>query len=118
MTSEDVVRQYFICMQRGAEAETDLLALFHDDAVYVEPFTAPGTSRTHEGKPAIRAALRQGWEAPPPDMTLTVDRIDTDGDEVTSRWTCASPVFPGPIAGEDRYVVREGRIARLDVRLL
>ena len=30
---------------------------------------------------------------PPPDLKLTVDRVDLDGPRVQARWTCTSPAF-------------------------
>ncbi|MCB9780274.1 MAG: nuclear transport factor 2 family protein [Alphaproteobacteria bacterium] len=112
----DVVERYFRCMQAGPGAAEDLFALFADDAVYTEPFT--GTSRTHQGRAAIERTLRDSWQQTPPDLVLTVDRVDVDGDTVTSLWTCTSPVFPGPMRGRDVCVVRDGRIASLEVCFL
>lgn len=112
----EVVDQYFRCMQDGAAAADALFALFADDAVYTEPFS--GSVRTHRGRAAIEACLRGSWQATPPDLVLTVDRVDVDGDTVTSLWTCTSPVFPGPMRGRDVCVVRDGRIASLDVSFL
>ncbi len=116
MQPEDVVNRYFDAMRRGADAAEELFALFADDAVYVEPFT--GALLTFEGRRAIEARLRAGWEDAPPDMTLTVNRIDVEGQVVTSHWTCESPVFPGPVQGRDVCTVRDGRIQHLDVRIL
>lgn len=110
------VEAYFRAMQAGpAEAEA-LFALFAEDALYIEPFS--GTRRTHRGRPAIEHCLRTSWQTAPPDMTLTVDRIDVDEATVTTRWTCRSPVFPHPMRGEDRCRVVAGRIVELDVRFL
>jgi len=113
MTPVEVVDRYFEAMKVGRDAADAMFALFADDAVYVEPFS--GATRTHEGRAAIEACLRAGWENPPPDMTLTVDRVDVDGPIVRSEWTCASPVFPGPMKGLDVCTVEGGRITRLEV---
>ncbi len=113
MTPTEVVHAYFRAMQTGRAAADALFALFADDAVYVEPFT--GVSRTHEGRAAIEACLRDGWDREPPDLTLEVNRIDVDGDVVRSEWTCTSPVFPAPVRGVDVCTVKGGRIARLEV---
>ena len=108
-----LIDRYFDAMRAGRDGEEALLALFADDAVYTEPFT--GVARTHTGKAAIRACFQASWESAPPDMGLTVDRVDLDGDTVRSEWTCTSPAFPGPMKGVDRYTLRDGRIARLEV---
>ena len=113
MTPTDVVHEYFRAMQSGREAADALFALFDDDAVYVEPFT--GAPRTHAGRAAIEACLRDGWDREPPDLALEVNRIDVDGEVVRSEWTCTSPVFEAPIRGVDVCTVRDGRITRLEV---
>ena len=50
-------------------------------------------------------------------MTITLDRLDVDGDAILAEWTCIGPMLPGPMKGHDRYQVRDGRIARLETRL-
>ena len=97
-------------MQRGREGEDELVALFADDAVYVEPFSGG----THEGRDAIRAWLDGSWSDAPPDLRLTVERIDVAGDTVEAHWTCESPAFARPARGRDRFTIRDGRIARLE----
>ena len=114
MSPVEVVTAYFEAMKAGASRVDDLLALFAEDAVYIEPFS--GESRTHEGLPAISDTIRTSLKNPPPDMTLEVNRVDVDGDVVESDWTCSSPVFPGPMRGKDRCTVKDGRIQRLEVQ--
>ena len=115
MGTEDVLDRYYTAMRRGAEAEEAMLALFADDAVYAEPFSGqpPAT-----GIEAIRARLRQGWEVPLPDLELEVLEVRVAGSEARSLWECRSPALPGPMRGEDHYQIVDGRITRLDVRLL
>ena len=112
----EVVERYLRAMAAGQPAQDQLLALFTDDAVYVEPFAGP--TRTHAGLAAIRAAVEASWATAPPDLRLHVDRIDAEGAEVRAAWTCTSPVFPAPVRGEDRYTIRAGLIARLEVRIM
>jgi hypothetical protein len=111
-----VSQRFFAAMQTGASAESEMMSLFADGATYVEPFS--GRSTTHTGKAAIRGAFVRGWRSPMPDMTISVDRIDVDGDEVTAHWTCRSPALPG---GEGRGVtvfkLANGLIVRLETRL-
>jgi len=114
MSPVEVVDAYFDAMKAGASRVDDLLGLFADDAVYIEPFS--GESRTHEGLSAISDTIRTSMKNPPPDMTLEVNRVDVDGDVVRSEWTCNSPIFPGPMHGVDRCTVKAGRIHRLEVR--
>ncbi len=116
MEERDVVERYFAAMRRGAEAEDEMMALFADDAVYVDPFS--GEMRTSTGREAIRATLRSGWETPLPDLKLVVDEITIEPGHAASVWTCESPALPGPIRGRDRYVIRSGKIARLEVEIL
>ena len=116
MQEREVIDRYFAAMRRGAEAEEDMMALFADDAVYVEPFA--GELRISTGREAIRATLRSGWEFPLPDLKLTVDQVTIEPGAASSEWTCESPALPGPIRGRDRYVIRNGKIARLEVELL
>jgi ketosteroid isomerase-like protein len=101
-------------MQRGPDGEDDLVALFAEDAVYVEPFSGG----VHEGRDAIRAWLNASWADAPPDLALTVERIDAAGDTVETHWTCESPAFARPARGRDRFTIRDGRIARLESRLV
>ena len=114
MPAEGVIAQYFAAMRRGAEAEDELVALFHPDAVYTEPFI---TDTPAVGIDEIRARFRKGWEQPLPDMELDVLSIEVDGPTARSRWECRSPALPGPVRGEDHYQIRDGRIARLDVTI-
>lgn len=113
----DTIRRFFVAMQAGATAEHEMLALFWEDAVYVEPFS--GAVRTHAGKDAIRAALREGWKTPLPDLRIEIDAVDVDGDVVRARWTCYSPALPGGAgSGENVFTLRGDRIMRLETRFL
>jgi len=114
--SHEIVDAWFAAMRRGRAGEEELLALFHEDATYVEPFS--GASREHVGKDAIRACLRAGCEQPLPDLTLTVERVDVDGDEVRAEWVCATSAWPTAMRGLDVYRVADGRIRRLETLLL
>lgn len=114
---DPTLRRFFAAMQSGAAAEQEMMSLFSEDAVYVEPFG--GAPRTHEGKPAIRRALAEGWKTPLPQMRIQVDRVDIDGPVVRARWTCMSPALPGGKGlGENTFTVRDGRIVRLETRLI
>ena len=116
MSDRELIDRYFAAMRRGAAAEEEMMALFADDAVYVEPFTdAAGPA---VGREAVRARLRLGWEYPLPDMELDVLEVEIDGPVARSRWECRSPALPAPVHGEDRYEIRDGKITRLEVRLL
>jgi hypothetical protein len=48
-----LVERYFRAMQRGQEGEEELVALFAEDAVYVEPFS--GEQAPHVGRAEIQA---------------------------------------------------------------
>jgi ketosteroid isomerase-like protein len=110
---QHLVALFFRAMQAGAAAEADMEALFAFDAVYVEPFS--GAPRTHTGRAAIMAAMREGWTDPLPDMTISMDRVDVAGDEIVVAWTCRSPALPGGAGrGVNRFTLRDGKIRRLE----
>lgn len=115
MHDEEVIDRYFAAMRRGAEAEDDLLGLFDEDAVYTEPFSSQEAA---VGIAAIRARFRRGWATPLPDLELDVLSVEIDGTEARTTWECRSPALPGPVRGEDSYLIRDGRIVRLDVRIV
>jgi len=110
-----VVEELYKAMQAGPAGEAAIMALFTDDAVLVEPFT--GQPRTHSGKAAIHAALAAMWQGRAPDLVLTLDRIDVDGDSVRAEWTCTSSILPGPLRGRDCLTVRSGKIAFLEITI-
>jgi hypothetical protein len=114
MTPE-IVGRFFSAMQTGAASEAEMMSLFAEDAIYVEPFS--GRARTHRGKAAIRDTLAEGWRNPLPDMSLSVDQVAVDGAEVTAHWTCRSPALPGGKgSGVNRFTLKDGLIVRLETR--
>lgn len=107
------VENLFRAMQAGPDGEEAMMALFTDEAVFVEPFS--GQPQTHSGKPAIRQSFRDQWQDPLPDLSL-VHRVDLDGALVRAEWTCTSPVFPTPMRGYDLFTLDgAGRIERLEI---
>ena len=115
VSDNEVIDSYFAAMRKGAEAEDELVALFEDDAVYDEPFTHQPPA---VGREAIRERLRLGWETPLPELELDVLEVEVDGGVGRALWECRSPALPKPMRGEDRYQIANGRISRLEVRLL
>ena len=113
--SRQVIDSYFAAMRSGSAAEDELVALFSDDATYSEPFSGLPPAR---GRAEIRARLRLGWEQPLPDMELDVLEIEVDSRALRAVWECRSPGLPGPVRGEDNYVIDDGKIRRLEVRIL
>jgi len=101
-------------MQRGPDGEDELVGLFADDAVYLEPFGGG----EHVGRDAIRAWLRSSWPDRPPGIRLTVERLEIAGQVVEATWTCEADVFARPARGRDRFTIHGGRIARLETELL
>jgi uncharacterized protein (TIGR02246 family) len=114
--ARDVVESYFKAMQAGQSAQEELVALFADDAVYIEPFAGEPTA--HVGRKAIGDWMAASCENAPPDLTLTLDRVDVDGPRVRSEWTCAAPMFPQPMRGRDEFIVESGKIKRLETTML
>ena len=109
----EVVDRLFKAMQAGPSGESEMMALFSDNAVFVEPFS--GMPQTHSGKDAIKTSFQSMWETPAPDLKLIVDRVDLDGKNVRAEWTCTSSVFPTPMRGYDLFSIREGLIERLEI---
>jgi hypothetical protein len=112
-TDRRVVEDLIKAMQIGKAAEQDLLRLFADDAVFVEPFT--GRVQTHNGINAIRACVKEMWKTRAGDLSLTLDRVDLDGDVILAEWTCTSAMMPGPMQGVDRFEIAGGKIKRLEI---
>ncbi len=110
----EIIDGYFAAMRRGDAAEEELMALFAEDAVYIEPFTGQEPAI---GAEAVRERFRLGWQQPLPELELDVLSIEVDGRHARSTWECRSPALPGPMRGEDRYVIEDGRITRLEVVL-
>ena len=110
---QDVVERMFKAMQTGLEAENEMMALFAEDAVFTEPFS--GEPQTHEGKAAIRKCFIDMWSEPGPDVELTIDRVDVDGDRINAEWTCTSPAFVEPMRGVDKFCIANGLIQYLEV---
>jgi len=123
LTAQEVVKRYFSAMRVRASGSNGMAALFTDDAVYVEPFSAAfgggsAEKHTHHGKAAVVAYFDAAWQQQPPDMVVALDRLDIDGDLIRSEWTCTASIFPAPLRGYDVYTIRGGKIARLETTLL
>src|SRR5713226_7497546 len=103
-----LVENLFKAMQAGAAGEQLMMSLFHDDAVFIEPFS--GTPVTHAGHKAIRASFQQQTAHPLPELKLALDRVDLDGAVVRAEWTCTSSAFPTPMRGHDLFTIVEGKI--------
>jgi ketosteroid isomerase-like protein len=114
VTSRDrsTIEQYLASMQAGPGGIDDLVALFEDDATYVEPFS--GQPRVHSGKAEIRAFFEYALEHHLNGVRLTLDRLDIDSGRLRSEWTCHIPMFKGPMRGFDLLTLRDGRIVRLE----
>jgi ketosteroid isomerase-like protein len=110
---DETLERYFRAMQRGPEGEDELIALFAEDAVYIEPFRG----QLHAGRDAIRSYLRDSWPDQPPGIRLTVERRDIIEQVVEATWTCESDAFSRPARGRDRFTIRDGQIIRLESQL-
>jgi ketosteroid isomerase-like protein len=108
-----IVEELLRAMQTGPSAFEELLALFSEDAVLVEPFA--GSMQTHTGKQAIRGSLNEMSQNRAADLTLKLDRVDMDGSAVRAEWTCTSTSMPGPMRGYDMVTIRGGKISRLEI---
>ena len=110
----DVIENYYRAMEAGSADQ--MTGLFIADAVYTEPFSKGGEPTVHSGRDEIVGWLAASFQGPNQGVTITLDRIDVDGDDVVAEWTCTGPMLPGPMQGHDRYQVQDGRISRLDTR--
>jgi uncharacterized protein (TIGR02246 family) len=110
---DDLVERYFAAMERGRLGVEDVLALFTEDAAYVEPFSGG----VHTGRDAIRAWLSASWETAPRDLRLTLDRLEASGDVAEAEWTRESSDYARPARGRDRFTIRHGKIARVESTL-
>lgn len=109
------IERYLAAMQAGPGGIDDLIGLFDDDAVYVEPFS--GQPQVHTGKTEIRAFFKRALEQEMRDARLTLQRLDIDGDRLRSEWTCYVPVMQAELRGFDLLSLRDGRIVRLETNL-
>ena len=111
--SEGVARAFLRAMETGATAEEEMMSLFAENAVYLEPFS--GRVQHHTGREAIRTVMRQGWKNPLPGIRIEVDSVAVAGAVVTAAWTCISPALPGGRAsGTNTYTIQNGLITRLE----
>lgn len=114
--AQPLVTRFFEAMQAAGTQEHEMMQLFAEDAVYVEPFS--GAPREHHGKAAIREVMREGWKHPLPDMRLEIENVVTDGQTVRADWVCHSPALPnGRGAGTNEFTLSAGLIVRLETRL-
>lgn len=114
MADQALVETYFKAMAAGADGEQDLMSVFADDAVYVEPFTSQGERCEHSGKDAIHAFFLESYRQKMTPIEITLQRVDVDGEQLRSEWHCVMPGMP-PFSGHDMYTIRDGKIARLEV---
>jgi ketosteroid isomerase-like protein len=106
------VERYLAAMQAGPGGVDQLVELFDDEAVYVEPFA--GEPRVHSGKDEIRAFFEYALEHHLNGVRLTLDRLDIDGGRLRSEWTCKLPAMDAPMRGFDLLTLRDNRIVRLE----
>jgi ketosteroid isomerase-like protein len=109
------VERYIAAMQAGPSGLDDLVGLFDDEAVYVEPFA--GQPQVHSGKAEIRAFFEVALQQNLNGARLTLDRLDIDGSRLRSEWTCELPMLTGPMRGFDLLTLHDGRIARLETNV-
>ena len=113
-----IVERYFAAMQAGASGEQEMVSLFGDEAEYIEPFSVQGQHTNHRGIGAIRSYFHETFRGPMSgQVKLTIDRLDVDGDQLRTEWTCEMPIVPAPFNGYDTYLIRDGKIQRLQINL-
>ena len=103
-------------MQTGESGKEALVALFTDDAIFIEPFSGP--PQTHNGIDAIRVRVNEMVQQPrPPDFQLKIDQVTTENGELVAYWTCTSVAMPGPMKGRDELKIADGRISFLKIEV-
>lgn len=107
-----VINELFRIRQLGPAGEEAIAGLFDANAIFIEPFL--GVSRTHEGLDRIRDAFREILRAEE-GAALTVDQVNADPFRLRAAWTCISPEFPTPMRGVDWFLIRNGKIAELEI---
>ena len=113
-----LVERYFKAMQSGPDGLEEMVSLFAADGEYVEPFSSGGQPTAHRGQEAIRAFFQESLNGPLREgVRLTLERLDVDGEQLRSQWTCVMPMFPAPLRGVDLYTIEHGRIRRLEVNV-
>src|SRR5947208_13988437 len=75
----EVIERYYRAMEAGSPDQ--MTTIFTEDAVYLEPFSRGGSATTHTGRPEIVGWLGASFETANRGVTITLDRIDVDGDE-------------------------------------
>jgi SnoaL-like domain len=108
------VESYYHAMRLGAAGAAALARLFTDD-VYLEPFSAgDGQIRTHIGNHVIAEFFKDSVNHRSPDMVVTVNRIDAEGDRLRAEWTCTLQFLPSRCAGwaSTRCVMERSRASR------
>lgn len=112
-----ITDQYYEYMQAGGARVDELIALFADNAEYIEPFSPNGPT-SHRGKAAIAKCLRQGIQNRPGDFELELQSIDLSATTIQARWKCSSKAFGGNIQGIDRFEIAQGAIQKLTTELI
>ena len=113
------VESYYHAMRMGVAGADAMAELFTEDAVYLEPFSGgDGQSRIHVGNRIIAEFFRESVRHRPADMVVTMNRLDVDGTCLRAEWTCTASEFAEPMRGVDVYLMRGGKIARLETSLL
>lgn len=113
---KQIANQYYAYMQVGGARVEELIALFAEDAEYIEPFSPNGPTQ-HRGKEAIARMLRQGMASRPVDFELELQTIDLDSSDIQARWSCRSKAFGGTIQGIDYFEISRGKIQKLTTEL-
>jgi hypothetical protein len=112
MAQVPAVDLFFRVLCAGRSELEEMMALFSEDAVYTESFS--GGVRVHRGKAAIRDRMAEGWHW----MKIVVDYMDVSRETVLTVWTCDSAAISGGYGvGTSTFVIRDGLIARLEMRL-
>jgi hypothetical protein len=108
-----VAEQFFLAMHTWEDMK--FLELFQEDGVYIEPFS--GTIKTHHGRKAIGDSFRTNWKQKPPNFRIEMGSIEVSGTNVRAEWNCTWDGLGGWMRGTDDFEIRNGKIARLEVRV-
>jgi len=112
---EEVVKAYYAALSEAAATGdfSAILDLFADDATVTVAALSP---QPITGKTMMQTMFA-GMSKMLKGVTITVDEISAEGDQVTVRYRMASPEVEGEIHATDTFVVKEGKIQSLAIEI-
>ena len=114
-TPEETVQAYYVALGEAVASGdvSELLDLFADDAT----LTIPAISETPvQGKETMQS-LFAGMSMMIQGMTITVDEMATEGDQVTVTYRMTSETMGNEMSATDTFTVKDGKITSLTIQM-